>query len=151
MQNSSSAEPSSHPTPDKETENGSQQWEGKVDLWKPLNCLVEAANRSKSSRFTSDGSTAKSEGRHSHDREGHVRKTKVKEHGQKSKIKDDNNSDPAPPEFDKPKKSRRIRQKKASFYGEFDISPQTFLDATTARCEKRIYPIWFSLVASEDQ
>ncbi|XP_010326435.1 E3 ubiquitin protein ligase DRIP2 isoform X3 [Solanum lycopersicum] len=149
--NSSSAEPSSHPTPDKETENGSQQWEGKVDLWKPLNCLVEAANRSKSSRFTSDGSTAKSEGRHSHDREGHVRKTKVKEHGQKSKIKDDNNSDPAPPEFDKPKKSRRIRQKKASFYGEFDISPQTFLDATTARCEKRIYPIWFSLVASEDQ
>lgn len=149
--NSSSAEPSNHPTPDKETENGSQQWEGKVDLWKPLNCLVEAANRSKSSRFTSHGSTAKSEGLHSHDREGHVRKTKVKEHGQKSKIKDDNNSDPAPPEFDKPKKSRRIRQKKASFYGEFDISPQTVLDATTARCERRIYPIWFSLVASEDQ
>ncbi|KAG5587460.1 hypothetical protein H5410_047894 [Solanum commersonii] len=149
--NSSSAEPSNHPTPDKETENGSQQWEGKVDLWKPLNCLVEAANRSKSLRFTSHGSTAKSEGLHSHDREGHVHKTKVKEHGQKSKIKDDNNSDPAPPEFDKPKKSRRIRQKKASFYGEFDISPQTVLDATTARCERRIYPIWFSLVASEDQ
>lgn len=149
--NSSSAEPSSHPTPDKETENGSEQWEGKVDLWKPLNCLVEAANRSKSSRFTSHGSTAKSEGLHSHDREGHVRKTKVKELGQKLKIKDDNNSDPAPPEFDKPKKSRTIRQKKASFFGEFDISPQTVLGATTARCERRIYPIWFSLVASEDQ
>ncbi|KAJ8558125.1 hypothetical protein K7X08_004891 [Anisodus acutangulus] len=148
--NSSSAEPSSHPTPDKETENGSEQWEGKVDLWKPLNCLVEAANRSKSSKFTSQGSTAKSEGLYSHDREGHVRKPKVKEHGQKLKIKDDNNVDPAP-EFNKPKKSRRIRQKKASIFGEFNISPQTVLDATTARCERRIYPIWFSLVALEDQ
>ncbi|XP_060181010.1 E3 ubiquitin protein ligase DRIP2-like isoform X3 [Lycium barbarum] len=149
--NSSSAEPSIHPTPDKETENGSQQWEGKVDLWKPLNCLVEAANRSKSSRFASQGSTAKLEGLHSHDREGHVRKTKVKEHGQKLKIKDGNNGDPAPPEFDKPKKSRRIRQKKASAFGEFNISPKTVLDATTSGCERRIYPIWFSLVASEDQ
>ncbi|KAK4344789.1 hypothetical protein RND71_034965 [Anisodus tanguticus] len=149
--NSSSAEPFGQPTPDKETENGGEQWEGKVDLWKPLNCLVEAANRSKSSRFTSQGSPAKSEGLHPRDREGHVRKTKVKEHGQKLKIKDDNNVDPSPPEFDKPKKSRRIRQKKASIFGEFNISPQTVLDATTARCERRIYPIWFSLVASEDQ
>lgn len=151
MQNSSSTEPSSHPTPDKETENGSEQWEGKIDLWKPLNCLVEAANRSKSSRFTSQDSNTKSEGLHSHDREGHFRKTKFKEHGQKLKIKDDNNSDSAPPEFDKPKKSRRIRQKKASVFGDFNISPQTVLDATPARCERRIYPIWFSLVASEDQ
>ncbi|XP_009793324.1 E3 ubiquitin protein ligase DRIP2-like isoform X1 [Nicotiana tabacum] len=149
--NSSSGEPSDHPTPDKEIANGSKQWEGKVDLWKPLNCLVEAANRSKSSRFSSQGSTAKSEGVQSHDREGHVRKTKVKEHGHKLKIKDDNNDDPGPQEFDKPKKSRRIRQKKASAFGEFNISPQTVLDATSARCERRIYPIWFSLVASEDQ
>ncbi|KAM3326108.1 E3 ubiquitin protein ligase DRIP2 [Capsicum chacoense] len=149
--NSSSTEPSSNPTPDKETENGSEQWDGKVDLWKPLNCLVEAANRSKSSRFTSQGSTAKSEGLYSHDREGHVRKTKVKQNGQKSKIKDDNNGDPAPPDFDKPKKSRRICKKKASAFGEFNISPQTVLDGTTARCERRIYPIWFSLAASEDQ
>ncbi|CAN4112848.1 unnamed protein product [Withania somnifera] len=149
--NSSSVEPSSHPAPDKETESGSEQWEGKVDLWKPLNCLVEAANRSKSSRFTSQGSIVKSETLYSHDREGHVRKYQVKEHGQKLKIKDYNNGDPAPPAFNKPKKSRRIRPKKASVFGAFNSSPQTVLDASTARCERRIYPIWFSLVASEDQ
>ncbi|CAN4093342.1 unnamed protein product [Withania somnifera] len=149
--NSSSVEPSSHPTSYKVTENGSERWEGKVDLWKPLNCLVEAANRSKSSRVTSHGSTVKSGTLYFHDREGHVRKSKVKEHGQKLKIKDDNNGDPAPPELDKPKNSRRIRQKKESVSGEFNISPQTVLDISTSRCERRIYPIWFSLVADEDQ
>ncbi|XP_016513876.2 E3 ubiquitin protein ligase DRIP2-like isoform X2 [Nicotiana tabacum] len=78
-QNSSSAELSGQPTPDNETENGTDQWE------------------------------------------------------------------------DKPKKLRRNRQKKASEFGESSISPQTVLDAITAKCERRNNPIWFSLVASEDQ
>ncbi|XP_059300868.1 E3 ubiquitin protein ligase DRIP2-like isoform X1 [Lycium ferocissimum] len=151
-QNSSSAELSGQPTPDNETENGTDQWEGKVDLWKPLNCLVEVANRSKSAKFTSQGSTAKSECLDSHDNEAHVRKTKVKKHGLKIKVHNDkNNSGPAQLESDKPKKIRRNRQKKASEFEGFSISPQTVLDAMATKCERRNNPIWFSLVASEDQ
>uniref|UniRef100_A0A5B6ZF12 Putative E3 ubiquitin protein ligase DRIP2 n=1 Tax=Davidia involucrata TaxID=16924 RepID=A0A5B6ZF12_DAVIN len=151
-QNSSTVEPSSHPVPDKETENDAEPWEGKVDLWKPLNCLVEVANRSKSSKCNSQGSAAKSEPQHAPDSEGHVRKTKVKEHGRKSKAQDERNStDPISPESVKPKKLRRIRQKRKAAPAEFGISPQAVLDAANAKRERRIGPIWFLLVASEDQ
>ncbi|KAL3367550.1 hypothetical protein AABB24_012002 [Solanum stoloniferum] len=151
-QNSSSAELFGQPTPDNETENGMDLWEGQVDLWKPLNCLVEAANRSKSAKFTSPGSTAKSEYLHSLDNEAHVRKTKVKKHGLETKVQDNkNNSGPAHLGSDKPKKMRRNSQKKASESGGFSISPQTVLDAIATKCERRNNSIWFSLVASEDQ
>ncbi|KAL3531269.1 hypothetical protein ACH5RR_010591 [Cinchona calisaya] len=151
-QNSSNGDPSSHSIPDKETKNGPQTWEGKVDLWKPLNCLVEAANRSKSSKFTSQGSSAKSEPLHSGENGGHSRKTKGKEHGQRSKVQDEKNSNEStPPDSERPKKLRRIRQKKAPAFGEFNVSPQAVLDGVSTRCEMRINPIWFSLVATKDQ
>lgn len=150
-QNSSTAEPSSHHVPDKEAESGPEPWDGKVDLWKPLNCLVEVANRSKSSKFTSQGSAAKTETPRAPNIEGHSRK-KVKDHGQKSKAKDEKNSpDLDPAESMKPKKLRRIRQKKAAAFGESDVSLQAMLDVADARRERKINPIWFSLVPSEDQ
>ncbi|KAL2540646.1 E3 ubiquitin protein ligase DRIP2 [Abeliophyllum distichum] len=150
--NSTAVQPSSHTTPDSVRESGSVPWEGKVDPWKPLNCLVEAANRSKSSKFTSQGSAAKSEALRSQDNEGHVRKTKSKEHGQKSILQDGkNSSDRAPSDSVKPKKLRKIRQKKPQNSGEFRISPQTVLDAIGTKCERRNNPIWFSLVAADNQ
>ncbi|KAA8550796.1 hypothetical protein F0562_002480 [Nyssa sinensis] len=146
-QSSSTIETSSQPVPDKETENDAEPWEGKVDLWKPLNCLVEVANRSKSSKYNSQGSAAKSEPQHAPDSEGHVLKTKVKEHRRKSKVQDEKNStDPISPELVKPRKLRRIRRKR-----EFGISPQAVLDAASAKRERSIGPVWFLLVASEDR
>ncbi|CAK9179289.1 unnamed protein product [Ilex paraguariensis] len=151
-QNSFTAEPSSHPVPDKATGNCEVAWEGKADLWKPLTCLVEVANRSKSSKFTSQGSAAKLEPLHALDSEGHVCKTKVKGHGQKLKVQDDKViTDPTPPESEKHIKFRRIRQKKAACFGESGVSPQDALDAASAKHERRLYPIWFSLVASKEQ
>ncbi|CAL5353704.1 unnamed protein product [Camellia sinensis] len=151
-QNSSNAETSRRLEPEKVTENGAETWEGKVDLWKPLNFLVEVANRSKSSKYTSQGSVAKSEPLHATDIERHIRKTKVKEHKAKSRVKDEKDStDPVSLDTIKPKKLRRIRTKKAAAFGEFGVSPQAVLDAASAKCERRIGPIWFSLVASEDQ
>lgn len=77
---------------------------------------------------------------------------KVKEHGQKLKVQDDKyNYCPVPSESEKPKKLQRIRQKKASTFGEFSLSPQDVLDLISVKCERRTNPIWFSLVASEDQ
>lgn len=149
MQNSSVGEPSSLPRPDKETENGADTWEGegKVDLWKPLNFLVEVANRSKSSKFTSQGSSSKSEPIDEPKIEGLSRKTK-----QKSKVQNEkDSSDMGPLESVKPRKSRRMRQKKAATFGESGVSPQAVLDASSVRRERKFNPIWCSLVASEDQ
>ncbi|KAG8389262.1 hypothetical protein BUALT_Bualt02G0210700 [Buddleja alternifolia] len=150
-QNSAGSVPSHNRSPDKGREKGSEPWEGKVDLWKPLNCLVEAANRSKSSKFSTQGSVAKSEARLSHDNEGILSKSKNKEYRQKSKVQDEKNYSDHTPESDRPKKLRKIRQKKARNFGAFRIPPQVLLDASSAKFDRRNYPIWFSLVASDEQ
>ncbi|XP_022860679.1 E3 ubiquitin protein ligase DRIP2-like [Olea europaea var. sylvestris] len=67
--NSSAIHPSSLTTPNNGRESGFEPREVKVDPWKPLNCLVDAANRSKSSKFTSLGSASKSEAQLSQDNE----------------------------------------------------------------------------------
>lgn len=147
-QSSAASEPSSHPSPDKEREKGSETWEGKVDLWKPLNCLVEAANRSKSSKVSIQGSVAKSEAPNSHGNEGLSSKSKSKENRQKSKVQEDKNcNDHTPPDSERPKKLRRVRQKKAQNMGEFRVPPQVVLDAAGAKFNRKNYPIWFSLVS----
>ncbi|KAL3517646.1 hypothetical protein ACH5RR_020235 [Cinchona calisaya] len=151
-QYSSNGDPSVHSVADKETKNGAETWEGKVDLWKPLNCLVEVANRSKSSKFSSQGSAAKSEHLYSGENDGHARKTKGKEHGQKSKLQDEKNTNESSAlDSERPKKLRRIRQKKAPAIGDFNVTPQAVLDGVSDTYEKRINPIWFSLVATKDQ
>lgn len=119
-------------------------------MWRPLNCLVEAANRSKSSRFMPQGSAIKSEPSHVADIDVHVRKTKFKDHGHKLKVQDEKTNSSPTPESEKPKKLRRIR-KKAPAFGDFSIFPNAVIDNASAKFERRINPIWFSLVASQDQ
>lgn len=149
LQNSSAGEPSNH-SPDKERENCSEQWEGKVDLWKPLTCLVEVANRSKSSKFNTQDSHVKSEEQNPYEKEGPLRKTKNKEQRKKFKVKEEKNgSDHTPPEIERPKKLRRVRQKAQNF-GNFRVPPQVVLDAAGAKFDRRNCPIWFSLVASNE-
>ncbi|KAL8530395.1 hypothetical protein ACS0TY_007435 [Phlomoides rotata] len=151
-QNSAASVPSNHRSPTKGRENGTASWEGKVDLWKPLNCLVEAANRSKSSKSSIQGSNSKSEAIHSRGIEGHASKTKSKEYRQKSKAQGDKNcSDHTPTESEGPKKMRRVRPKKARNSGEFRVPPQAVLDAADAKYGRRNYPIWFSLVSDEQE
>ncbi|KAH6823037.1 DREB2A-interacting protein 2 [Perilla frutescens var. hirtella] len=148
-QNSSAGEPSNH-SPDKEREHDSEHWEGKVDLWKPLTCLVEAANRSKSSKFNTQDSHAKSEEHNPYEKEAPIRKTKHKEQRKKSKVKDEkHSSDHTPLETERPKKLRKVRQKAQNF-GNFRVPPQVVLDAANAKFDRKNYPIWFSLVASNE-
>ncbi|XP_024964885.1 E3 ubiquitin protein ligase DRIP2-like isoform X2 [Cynara cardunculus var. scolymus] len=153
-QNSSTPEPSSDPSPDKETKNGSGPRDGKVDLWKPLNYLVEVANRSKSSKFTSQSSAVKSPPQHTPKSEGHGRKPKGPPL-KRSKFQDENGrSDVDVTESAKPKKIRKNRKNKADMLGESDVATlQAALDAdaNNAPREKRINPIWFHLVPSEEQ
>lgn len=150
MQSSFPAE-TSQTLPNKETENGAEPWEGKLDLWKPLNCLVEVANRTKSAKSNSQGSDNKVEANLIVDNVHQARRSKIKENKRKSKVEDEKKTDSVHPVTVKPKRVRRVRLKREAAFGESMISPQAVLDAGSAKHERRIGPIWFSLVASEDQ
>ncbi|KAH7577627.1 hypothetical protein JRO89_XS01G0277400 [Xanthoceras sorbifolium] len=152
-QGSSSAQPS-QPVSNKETENGAEQCEAKSDLWKPLNFLVEVASRTRSFKSNSQGSDAKLEPTNVADNEAQAHKTKNKEDKSKSKAGDKNNNnstDPTTSETINSKRLRRIRRKTAASFDDSSISPQAVLEAAGAKLERRSAPIWFSLVASEDQ
>ncbi|KAJ9185833.1 hypothetical protein P3X46_005420 [Hevea brasiliensis] len=144
--------------------------EGKADLWTPLNCLVEAANRSKSSKsklqglslaksellsapsseFQSPGTKSRADSPNGHESEVYMPKTKNKEHGQDMKVQDDNNVINS---LHASVKRRRLTasRKRAAMAEELSASAQRMLDAGGAKNNRRNCPIWFSLVASEDQ
>ncbi|KAL8115135.1 hypothetical protein AgCh_021819 [Apium graveolens] len=145
---STTVEPSTNPIQHKDTQNGVHEREGeeKIDLWKPLNCLVEVANRSKSSKFTLQGSSTRSEATSNQPKiEGTSRKTK-----QGSKVQDGQDSCHLDPfESLNLKKTRNMRHKKNNF-DESGVSPQAVLEDTSTRCERIKNPIWCALVASEN-
>ncbi|XP_027351752.1 E3 ubiquitin protein ligase DRIP2 isoform X2 [Abrus precatorius] len=141
----------SQSAPNKGSENGAEPGDAKLDLWKPLNCLVEVASRSKSFKSNVQGSDAKLETIQVNESDSQVQKPKIKENKRKAKIEDEKIG-PYPVSSDtaKPNKLRRIRKKKEPAFGESGISPQAVLDSTSNRI-LRTSPIWFSLVASENQ
>lgn len=141
----------SQSTPNKETENGAEAWDAKLDLWKPLNCLVEVASRSKSFKSNVQGSDAKLEPVRVNESDSQVQKVKKKENKRKAKVEEEKIS-PHPVSSDtaKTNKLRRVRRKKEPASGESGISPQAVLDSTSNKLLKT-GPIWFSLVASENQ
>lgn len=149
----SSAEPSQQK--DKGVENGGESRDGKLDLWKPLDRLAEVANRSKSFKSNSEGRDSKLELEPIHviNPEAQTCRNKHRKDNRKIKVEEEKNS-AAPATTSgiaNPKKSRRIRQKSGSGFGDSGISLQAVLDAACPKHEKRIGPVWFSLVASEDQ
>ncbi|XP_038890118.1 E3 ubiquitin protein ligase DRIP2-like isoform X2 [Benincasa hispida] len=169
-QDSSMAEPSNS-LRHEHLENNVEAVEGKADLWTPLNCLVEAANRTKSSKLNFQGSSvAKLEP--SNVANGDVDaqeskekalslgapnyglympKTRNKEHGSNPKAKDNhNNGTTSLPESMKRKRLRATARNKAAASGELGSPAQVLLDASAAKC-RRNSPIWFTLIASEDR
>ncbi|XP_061338133.1 E3 ubiquitin protein ligase DRIP2-like [Gastrolobium bilobum] len=135
----------------KGTENGAEPHEAKLDLWKPLNYLVEAASRSKSFKSNVQGSDAKLELIKVNNNDSQVLKAKNKENKRKVKVEDEKTStDHISSDKAKTNKSRRVRIKKEPDFGESRISPQAVLDATDTEL-LRNDSIWFSLAASENQ
>ncbi|XP_014514667.1 E3 ubiquitin protein ligase DRIP2 isoform X1 [Vigna radiata var. radiata] len=166
----SMAEPSKKHKPNEDKENSVEHGEGKVDLWTPLNCLVEAANRTKSSRsnsqaiplaklespFTPHGGqnipeiTTKTDLPASVHSELNIPKSKNKDTGHKTILGDDKDANSLP---SGPVKRRRLRpagQKRVAA-SEMSSSSPAPLNATGSKCNRKNSPIWFSLVASEDQ
>lgn len=166
---SSVAEPSTDRRPnDDDEDNDVQMIEGKSDLWTPLNCLVEAANRTKSSKSHSkglslakfgllDGPDSKPQlyesraespnGQHS---DINMAKTKIKEHGQGIRVLDDKNGTNSLPVSVKRRRLTAARKRAAMSEG-LSASAQAIVNAAGAKSNRRNSPIWFSLIASEDQ
>ncbi|CAN1132025.1 E3 ubiquitin protein ligase DRIP2 [Linum perenne] len=133
---------------------------GKTDSWTQLNCLVEAAYRTKSSEPNSEvQSLAKSEPSNGPDFEPNSVDTEIKtvshvvhgneskEHDHGIKVQDDNENclNPVTP----PVKRRRLTaasQRKEAMADGLSASAQLMLDA--AMNNRRNCSVWFSLVAT---
>ncbi|XP_059632419.1 E3 ubiquitin protein ligase DRIP2-like [Cornus florida] len=150
-QNSYAAETSDQHMPNKGSEHRTEPLDGMNDLWKPLTRLVEAAGITKLNKSNSQGSVAQSAPSPISDDEAHVPKAKVKERGNKKFHDDENWLAPVPSGSVKPRKMRGGRRKKAVASEGLNISGQAVVDAASSKCERRVTPIWFTLVASEDQ
>lgn len=150
MQNYSSAESSKQHMPNKAKEENSETLEGKDDMWKPLNCLVEACSGSKTNKLNFQGSLTKSTPSHVDDKEAHILKAKLKERG-KLKFHDEENGTTHVPFSGSVKpRIRGGRQKKAATSEVFSIPALAENDANS-KCNIRACPVWFSLVASDNQ
>ncbi|KAG5232638.1 E3 ubiquitin protein ligase [Salix suchowensis] len=154
---SSVAEPSTEQRPNDDDEDDDVEIiEGKADLWTPLNCLVEAANRTKSSKSHSQGlSLAKSslldgpdcephlyetksraESPSGHHSEVYMSKTKNKEHGQGIGVQDDKNGKNSLPMSVKRRRLTAARKRAALSEG-LSVSAQAMIDAAGAKNNRR--------------
>ncbi|KAJ8761276.1 hypothetical protein K2173_001332 [Erythroxylum novogranatense] len=149
--NSSVAEASQHASNEK-TENSDEQWDTKSDLWQPLNCLVEVANRTKSFKSNSQSSDGKLECSQGPDNDIHVRKIKLK--GSKDNCKGENEKNNPATGSSEPaecKRLHRIHCEKATVFGDSGISSQDASNTVSAKQKRRFGPVWFSLVTCENQ
>ncbi|GJM95928.1 hypothetical protein PR202_ga12723 [Eleusine coracana subsp. coracana] len=92
---SSNAETSNHSS-NKNVEDDREELTDKGELWQPLNCLVEAANRTKSFRSSSHNAVVKGEQLNGSSSSTYANKTKAREHVQKTKTEDDKKDVPMP-------------------------------------------------------
>ncbi|CAE5956739.1 unnamed protein product [Arabidopsis arenosa] len=135
----------------KENKDGDEPWDSKLD-WKPLNFLVEVANRTKPLKSSaSQGSGSKSEHVNASHNQFQGSKTKTKDKKIKCKREDEkSNGDPTTSETATPKRMRTAQRKRsATTLGDSRNLPQP--DESSAKQERRNGPVWFSLVASSDQ
>ncbi|GAB4855391.1 hypothetical protein Ancab_024014 [Ancistrocladus abbreviatus] len=135
---------------EEDMENHNEQWEGKVDLWKPLTCLVEAANRTKFSRSSTQGpSHFKSEPSNVQDADVCVAKIKPDENGYMPEAQDEKDNVLSLAGPTKRKRLRPAKRSKEAAPMDSRNSTQFVINASR-HCRENI-PIWFSLVASEGQ
>ncbi|CAM0875805.1 unnamed protein product [Alopecurus aequalis] len=138
----SNGEASNHSS-NKDTEDDSKDMTDNAELWRPLNCLVEAANRTKSFRSSLQNSAAKRE-----QLNGSPSTTngKPKEDLKKPKMEDDKKDAPVTP-VKLNKKLQGTGRRRRGLRAPADVNP----DGALTQNEKRFSSIWFSLVASFEQ
>ncbi|KAJ7954787.1 E3 ubiquitin protein ligase DRIP2-like [Quillaja saponaria] len=125
--------------PNKVSED-TEAWTGTADLRKPLSHLVDATRKTKS-KFVMQGDADKPVPEDSHANEAHLVTPKVMENGNNLKVHDDGNGNVW---------SRHAQKRKAAVPERLNVPEQTVVD-TDRNCNRRSSPIWFSLVASDNQ
>ena len=122
-------------------------------MWKPLNCLIEAATKKRSDKSGAQEIIVQIKKLDAQEEEAQALKTSIKEHGDKSKvIGEESKSTSSPSGLVKPRRLQAMRQKRAApapFEG-FNIPAQAAVDANS-KCDRIFSHIWFSLVASDEQ
>lgn len=101
-----------------------------AELWRPLNCLVEVANRTKSFRSSSQSPVVKAEQLNDSPSSTYANKTKPREYLQKCKIEDDRKDVSMPPVMLKKKvfgTARRKRVVRAPANGKHDYAPTVYV------------------------
>ncbi|KAM0906962.1 hypothetical protein ACQ4PT_016438 [Festuca glaucescens] len=141
-----SNEEASNHSSNKDTEDDGKDMADNAELWRPLNCLVEAANRTKSIRSSLQSSAVKREQLNGSPSSTYGNKTKPKEHLKKSKLEDDKKDAPVTP-VRLNKKLQGTGRRKRGLRAPVDVKP----DGALTQNVKRFSSIWFSLVASFKQ
>jgi E3 ubiquitin-protein ligase DRIP len=118
----------------------------KSELWRPLNCLVEAANRTKSFRSSSQSPVVKGEQINGSTSGTFASKAKARDNLEKSKTEDDKKDVPTPPVLPK-RRAQGTARKRKDLQAPTDVKP----DVAAAHSAKKFSSIWFSLIASFDQ
>jgi len=137
----SNGDTSSHPS-GKDKAGDSKDFD-KAELWKPLNCLVEAASKTKP-RTSSQSPAFKGDKPGESPSSEHSSRTKAREPPQKSKVEDDKKDDPEPIVLLRKKGPGRKRKHPLP-------SANAASSAAAIQNGKKFIPIWFSLIASFDQ
>ncbi|KAJ4903285.1 E3 ubiquitin protein ligase DRIP2 [Raphanus sativus] len=113
-----------------------------------INFLVDVANGTKPS---SSSQALDPNSEHGNDVQGN--KTKTKDHKRKCKLEEEisTNGDPTTTETASVKRTRRTRRKRSSSTFGDPRTPPLLPDAECLKQERRNGPVWFSLVASNNQ
>ncbi|XP_078159765.1 DREB2A-interacting protein 2 isoform X1 [Carex rostrata] len=131
-------------TSNKDKENGREEQQvDKSELWKPLNCLLEAASRTKSLK---SGSHIIEE-EQSDNLNNDTTAIKFKAPKEEKQPKEEKNAGPSCVEQPPPAKRKKgIRRKK-----ERDTSARAMFDSISTVRDRRVGPVWFSLVATANR
>ncbi|KAI0498049.1 hypothetical protein KFK09_021290 [Dendrobium nobile] len=131
-----------------DAENDTEICMYKSELWKPLNCLVEAANRTKGFKCSSQSTAIKADQTNSIENENRMYRTKVREQPSNLKIQDyENGNVSTSPVMAKARRMNGVSRKRKGN----GPSAQAVLDASDAACERRICPVWLSLLSSPNK
>ncbi|XP_074558851.1 E3 ubiquitin protein ligase DRIP2-like isoform X2 [Curcuma longa] len=144
-QTHSNVEPSNHMFYEGK-ENGGRSFQDKVDIWNPLNCLVEAANRTKPFSSVPQRPVVKDENFDGCDGETNISNERLKVHQHKSKSLEQTNSILMQPVTLKESRLQKVMRSK-----DLTASALSSHDAQSSQSVRKINPIWFSLVPSVEQ
>ncbi|XP_042405340.1 E3 ubiquitin protein ligase DRIP2-like isoform X1 [Zingiber officinale] len=144
-QTHSNVEPSNHMFYEGK-QNGGLSFQDKVDIWNPLNCLVEAANRTKAFSSVPQRPVVKDEKFNDYGGETNISNERHKVHQHKSKILEKTDSI-----LMQPVTQKESRLQKVTRSNDLTASARSSHDAQNSQSVRKINPIWFSLVPSVEQ